>query len=165
MQSQAESIDRKIAEDRSANYRGTVRVRFEFLEFDVESARELDKKNVERLVGVYETARCLRLKPEHHIPAVISQQNLNLAIKHTGTSLEKLLIYPQKLPPELKFPPGHRLICLHGQHRVEAAKQWGKLSPKEKWWAVDLYLDGTEMRPVFHPMNSILTYLNGRFKS
>ena len=63
MQSEAESIDR------SANYRGTVRVRFEFLEFDVESARELDKKNIER--GVFETARCLRLKPEHHIPAVI----------------------------------------------------------------------------------------------
>jgi hypothetical protein len=29
-----------------------VRVRFEFLEFDVESARELDKKNGERLIGV-----------------------------------------------------------------------------------------------------------------
>ena len=72
MQSQAQSIDRKIAEDRSANYRGTVRVRFEFLEFDVESARELDKKNVERLIRVYKTAYCLRLKPKYHILAVIS---------------------------------------------------------------------------------------------
>ena len=78
---------------------------------------------------MYEAARCLRLKPEHHIPAVIGQQNLDLAI----TSLEKLLIYPPKLPPELKFPPGHRLICLHSQHRVEVTKQWGKLSLKEKW--------------------------------
>jgi hypothetical protein len=42
MQSEAESIDRKIAEDRSANNRGTVRVR---------PARELDK-NVERLIGL-----------------------------------------------------------------------------------------------------------------
>jgi hypothetical protein len=69
-----------------------VRVRFEFQEFDVESARELDKKNVERLIGVFETARCLRLKPEHHIPAVISQQSLDLAIKHTGTCPRKLFL-------------------------------------------------------------------------
>jgi Protein of unknown function (DUF3723) len=145
MQSQAETIERKIAEDRSANYRGTARVRFEVLEFDAEDSRELDERNVERLVGVFETAGCLlRLEPKHHIPAVISPQSLDLAIQHTGTSLEKLLEHSQKLPPELKFPPNYRLKCLHGQHCVEAGKRWGKLSPSEKWWAVDLYLEGAE---------------------
>lgn len=141
MQSQAESIERKIAEDRSANYRGTVRVRFEFLEFDTESSRELDQKNIERLIEVYEIDRCDPLQPERHIPALISQRSLELATKHTGTSAGNLLC-PQELPLELKFPPGHHLKCLHGQHRVEAAKQWGELLLKDRWWAVDLYLEG-----------------------
>ena len=143
MQSQAEKLVRKLAEDRSANYRGTVRARFEYLEFDEEGLRETHQKDVERLIGVYETAAvCDPLDPDHRIPAIISQQNLDLAIRHTGTSLENLLTCSRKLPPELKFPPGYHLKCLHGQHRVEAAKQWGKLSPKDKWWAVDLYLAG-----------------------
>ena len=142
MQSEAEKNERKITEDRSANYRGTVRVRFEFLEFDTEGSRELDPKNVERLIEVYKTARCLRLESEHRIPATISQQSLDLAIKRNGTSLENLLSCPQELPLELKFPLNYKLICLHGQHRVEAAKRWGKLSPKDRWWAVDLYLEG-----------------------
>ena len=34
MQSQAEIIRRKLAEDRSASYRETVRVKVEYLEFD-----------------------------------------------------------------------------------------------------------------------------------
>lgn len=142
MQKQTEEFEREIAEDRSANYRGTVRVRFEFLEFDAESARELDPKNVQRLIGIYETAGCHRSNPEHRIPAVISQKDLDLAIKHSATSLESLLTHSSGQPQDLKFPQHHSLICLHGQHRVEAAKRWAKLSPKEKWWVVDLYLEG-----------------------
>ena len=33
----------------------------------------------------------------------------------------------------------HDLICLHGRHRIEAAKKY--LHPDDKWWVVDLYSD------------------------
>jgi hypothetical protein len=146
MQSEAEKNERKIAENKNANYRETVCVRFEFLKFDTEGSRELDPKNVKKLIEVYKTEGCFRLKAEHRIPATISQQSLDLAIKRNGTSLENLLSCPQKLPLELKFSLNYGLICLHGQHRVKTAKRWGKLSPKDKWWAVDLYLESVVIR-------------------
>jgi len=42
--------------------------------------------------------------------------------------------------PELGFWPGYQLECLHGRHRIQAAKQ--ALLPPDKWWTVDLYLAG-----------------------
>jgi hypothetical protein len=121
-QSEAEKNERKIAEDRSANYRGTVRIGFEFLEFHIEGSRGLDPKYVEMSIGVYKTAGYLRLEAEHRISATISQQSLDLAVNRNGTWLENILSRPQKLPLEPKFPLNYGLTCLDGQHRVEAAK-------------------------------------------
>src|SRR6266536_4517827 len=138
MQSQVEIVERDIAEDRSANYRGTARVRFEALEFDwerefdCEESREIVQKNVQRLIGVFDKAGYDQLDSRHHIPAIISQQSLDLVLQYTGISLERLLEHRRKLPPKLKFPPTCRLKCLHSQYCVEAAKQWGKLPPKDK---------------------------------
>ncbi|KAJ5793400.1 uncharacterized protein N7503_009378 [Penicillium pulvis] len=43
-------------------------------------------------------------------------------------------------PPYLKFPNG-QLKALHGRHRIQAASK--ALFPNDRWWIVDLYLDGT----------------------
>lgn len=39
--------------------------------------------------------------------------------------------------PELVFPAGYQVECLHGRHRIQAAKELGL-----DWWTVDLYLAG-----------------------
>lgn len=40
--------------------------------------------------------------------------------------------------PELVFPAGYQAECLHGPHRIQAAKElW------LDWWTVDLYLAGS----------------------
>ena len=43
--------------------------------------------------------------------------------------------------PELVFPNGYRLECLHGQHRIQAAQRIF-LPARDKWWTVALYLTG-----------------------
>ncbi|KAL5331286.1 hypothetical protein ACEPPN_000816 [Leptodophora sp. 'Broadleaf-Isolate-01'] len=40
--------------------------------------------------------------------------------------------------PMLKFPTSCQLECLHGRHRIEAAREF--LLPTDRWWVVDLYL-------------------------
>jgi hypothetical protein len=51
-----------------------------------------------------------------------------------------LLSNPRDRYPELVFPGGYQLECLHGRHRIQAGREF--LSPRDKWWAVDLYLAG-----------------------
>jgi hypothetical protein len=57
-QSLVEVEERKLSEDRSANFRGTARVKLEFLSFESEDSRSEDSKNVERLEGIFETGGC-----------------------------------------------------------------------------------------------------------
>src|SRR5437773_7840139 len=138
-QAQVEIIERKIAEDRGKYYRGTAIVRFEYLHFGSQCPRELDRENVESLKDTFMKQGCLRLEPKHHIPALIDQQALDLAIKSSrAVSLDTLLNNPKAVPPELKMPPNYSLECIQGLHWVEAGKEI--LPPKDKWWTVDLYL-------------------------
>jgi hypothetical protein len=57
---------------------------------------------------------------------------------------------PTRLP-DLKFATG-QLRALHGRHRVQAAAE--VLPPADRWWTVDLYLDGESC-------SYILCYLHG----
>ena len=54
-----------------------------------------------------------------------------------GVSARQLGKYPQGGYPELVFPAGYQVECLHGRHRIQAAKELGL-----DWWTVDLYLAG-----------------------
>jgi hypothetical protein len=138
-QAQVEIIERKLAGDRGTYFRGTARVRLQRLHFGDQCSRELDRKIVESLKDTFEIEGCLRLEPSHHIPALIDRQTLELAIKSSpGVSAAALLDNPKKLPPELKL--NCSLECLHGRHRLQAAREI--LLPKDKWWTVDLYLTG-----------------------
>lgn len=133
--------DKLLAEDRSENYRGTVRVGLRRLAFAPEYSRQIDRKNVERLKKIFSRpGGCLRLSPPNCIPAVIDQQDLDLAIQSTGTTLEALLGGSEKEPPMLKLAPDYLLQCLHGQHRILAALE--VLEPRDEWWTVHLYLSG-----------------------
>jgi hypothetical protein len=131
--------ERKICNDRSANFRGTALVKLEVLEFNNVPRADL-VANVKRLKGIFEGEGCHRIKAAHRLSAVIDQQTLDAAIQASPaeTSYKTILENPHGIPPELVFPPGCGLRCSQGQSRVQAAKQ--VLPPGKQSWAVKLFL-------------------------
>ena len=94
--------------------------------------RQLDVKNVKRLQKIFELEGCLRLEPDNYIPALISRSIL--------PDLPKLVGGPADLAVEPPmFDPSVSLRCLHGRHRIEAARQ--HLALTGKWWVVNLYVE------------------------
>lgn len=94
--------------------------------------RQLDQKNVKRLLNIFELEGCLRMEPENYIPALIPQSLLSVIPKVAG-GLQDWAVEPSM------FDPPKPLHCLHGIHRLEAARQ--HLSLSGKWWVVNLYVE------------------------
>ena len=92
--------------------------------------------NIERLKAIFRK-ECLRLDASNHVPAVIEEQAFLAAIRFAGISAGQQTEYSSGGYPELVFPAGYQLECLHGQDRIQAAKEL-----RLEWWAVDLYLAG-----------------------
>ena len=131
--------DLEYLRDRQRHFRGRAKVKLNNLRFlkDDEGCREIDAKNVSRLVGVFGTQGCLRLEEENYVPACISDSTLDSALHQSALESQQLLA-PND-PPFLELGD-QQLTCLHGRHRIEAARLF--LGPFEEWWIVDLYNDG-----------------------
>jgi hypothetical protein len=71
---------------------------------------------------------------------MVEQSDLDDALLASDVSAERLLSNPDNNPPALKFAASYRLICLHGRHRIVAAREI--LLPTDAWWTVELYLAG-----------------------
>jgi hypothetical protein len=140
VQHYATEHEKKLAEDREQNFRGTACVSLRKLIFTPEYSRDVDKKNIERLKRIFAKQGCLRLSPSNHVPAIIDEQDLEAALQYSGKTLGELLDSTEDVPPKLTFPPNYLLECLHGQHRILAAMEI--LEPKDEWWTVHLYLSG-----------------------
>ncbi len=138
-QAAIDDIEKSIWKEKLSKFQGKAKVRLEFLHFPLDNGKRIDGKNKERLKGVFRTQGCLRLEPGNQVPAVITRNDLEQAIYKSRTSHSDLLDNLGKEPPELEFPPDFRLDCLHGRHRIEAAKELRSLKAKDKWWIVDLY--------------------------
>lgn len=138
------NVHRTSFEVQQSYYRGSAKVKFVFLDFEKgneEGGRFLDPKNVQRLVQVYSYEGCKPLEPENRIPALVSQADLCGALANSQLSQGDLLRW-RGLPPELRFHHGGVLRCLAGRHRIHAADVYIE-DPLEKWWIVDLYLEGS----------------------
>ena len=135
MQQDLADFERRIAEDRSANYWGTAFIRLEVLEFDGEP----DNENIKRLENIFKKS-CYQLDSLYQFHAAIDQLNLDSAIQSSETSITALLKNSQGLPPELNFPQNFCLKCFKGQSRAEAAIT--TLEPENRRWAVNLFLNG-----------------------
>ena len=118
-------------------YQNIACIRLEWLHFWGNEPRELDRKNVKRLKLNFQK-NCDQLNIKNHIPAVIKQQHLDAALQTSGILPATLLSNPEVSYPELNFPAGYQLKCLHSWHRIQAGKEI--LSLRDKWWTVDLYL-------------------------
>ena len=154
IQYHATEQERQLAEDREQNFRGTACVSLRRLRFDLKYSRAVDRKNIERLKRIFARQGCLRLSPPNHVPAIITEQDLNIALQQSGRTLKDLLHSAQDAPPKLTLPPKYMLECLHGQHRILAALE--TLAPKDEWWTVDLYLSGLTMKPSIAPRQSLM---------
>ena len=70
----------RLQAERYIKYRGTARVRLEYLHFEWDEPRELNRKNVERLKEIFRIENVRRLEPRNHIPALVDQADLNAVI-------------------------------------------------------------------------------------
>ena len=143
--SRARAEDERLERERRLNYRGTARVSLDVLQFLVDDSQELDENNVERLKRIFQREGCRRQFVSNHILVAIDQACLDTALGLSRLSSAALFAQPSNDTgvgdyPELQFPDGVRLTCLHGRHRIQAAREF--LSPHDKWWIADLYLTG-----------------------
>lgn len=145
---QALETELTLEKEKSIKYKGTARVKLEWLHF---KEKQLDIKIVQDLESRF-LKDCRRLNTQNHVPAIINEQQLDCALRISGIAAGVLPINAQHEFPELGFWPGYQLECLHGRHRIQAAKQ--ALLPSDKWWTVDLYLAGMTQPPV---VNAYLT--------
>ena len=133
-----ETATHRIRAEASAQHIGIARINVNVLEFP--HSRSLNPKNVTRLKGLYQGQQGFTPDdPENRIPAVITSSTLDELLGAAGLS-RAALAAPNHEYPRLNFPPGLRLECLRGQHRVEAARELFPNSPI--YWAVDLFLAG-----------------------
>ena len=98
---------------------------------------------MKRLIRIFALKGCRRLKLEHYMLALISQTELNEALKLSCKTLDDLR--SNGFPLKLDFRPLQRLKCLNGRYRLQAAKKLFKGSKGfkgEDWWVVDLYSNG-----------------------
>jgi len=139
-QALAQAEDSRLENERRLKYQGTAQVRLEVLHFPWDQPRELDLKHVRYLKECFRNDSCRRLPERNHISAVIEREHLDAAVQAAEVSYGDLLSKQPGGYPELMFPDGYQLQCLHGRHRIQAAREF--LLPKDKWWTVDLYLAG-----------------------
>ena len=124
--------------EKSKAYCGTVKIPLYLLKHEgpEQNPRQLNAKNVNRLLRIFELEGCLRLETENHIPALVSQEMLIYLLSTVQGEEAKLKKWNEHL---LFFQPFEALTILHGRHRLEAARKF--LRYHDKWWVVDLFLE------------------------
>lgn len=118
------------------HFQGSAKIYLEHLQFAKHDVSEfLDQKNVARLKKIFELEGCLRLDPEHHIPVVIDSETLKQSL--TKSAISRGDLFTSTIPPELVLPGKYVVTCLHGRHRIAAARDF--LLASDRWWTVDIY--------------------------
>lgn len=130
--------ERQLTAERQFKYQGTAKVDLDQISLQPLMSRDIDQKNVERLREIFAKGGCQRLDIRNHVTAIVSRQDLRSACSAAGLTAEELKTCQQQYP-RLSFQ-GRQVQCLHGQHRLRAAEE--TLAPFDRWWTVDLYLDG-----------------------
>ena len=137
----------EIQQEKKAAFRGRAKVAISNLRFEdayVHGTRPLDSSNIDRLEKIFELEGCLRLDPDHYVPAIINRDTFEKALRNSGLQHDLLNTSPDE-PKWLNLDPQSYLTCLHGRHRLAAARRF--LDPSERWWVVDIYSDGLLLPP------------------
>lgn len=134
-------LEVRLVNERRLKFQGTARINLNGISH-VDSTRQYDPRNVERLSGIFRETGCHRFDTQNHVTALVTRHALKRACRSARMKARKLLQLSLDKCPILDFSPGE-VTCLHGRHRLKAAED--VLPPSEQWWAVDLYLDGTNL--------------------
>jgi len=123
------SNDLQIFREKSRTFCGSVKIPLDKIchEELPNNPRQFNKKDVTTLLDFFRSEDCLRLDPEHYVPALISRSAVPRGL------------HPGGEPP--RFNPEHPVVCLHGRHRLEAARKFFT-GDENRWWVVDLYSRG-----------------------
>jgi hypothetical protein len=129
--------EQRISNDKRAKYRGSAQVSIEHLDFP-HPCRNIDTKVIERLIRDFEGEGCIQ--ETNRIPAIIDDSILHAGLRKLAMTPESFKADSNSAPPRLDLQSDMRVECLHGQHRILAAKQF--LAPSRRWWIVDFYSTG-----------------------
>ncbi|EMC97300.1 hypothetical protein BAUCODRAFT_130484 [Baudoinia panamericana UAMH 10762] len=113
-----------VRQTASEFFLGHFTVALEDVEFET-GVRDYDVANVDRLHSIFRTEGCHRTDPLHFVPAIIPKHQIDTALRDRQ-SIQRL-----------HLPAGIKLHCLHGKHRVLAAKRF--FPKQEQWWTATLY--------------------------
>lgn len=121
---------------------GTMKMRRGRLENSVKmrinSRMKIRKVKKER--RILSSPRISRGKTIDGSSSLMGQELLDGAIEASYTNIVEQCARPMAT---LRFPPGVRLKRLRGWDRLQAG--WESLPLKDRWWTVDLYLNGKEI--------------------
>lgn len=129
------STELRLARERRLKFQGTAKIKIS----QISLPSEYKPDNVERLRRIFDSEDCDRLSLPNHVVATISRENLMSALSGNQVNANSLMSQPSDSYVSLEFPIG-QVTCLHGQHRLRAGREF--LAPYDRWWTVDLYLDG-----------------------
>lgn len=127
-----------VANERHLKYQGVAKVDVNQINF-TQHETSLDTRKAERLRKIFLKEGCHRLDVRNHIPCTISSQHLDTSLERAGVTRAALLTDNVEKLPFLQFSH-NELLGLHGRHRIEVAREL--LPPSDRWWTVDVYLDG-----------------------
>ncbi|KIV81283.1 hypothetical protein PV11_03480 [Exophiala sideris] len=136
--SRARLEDAKFETERRRQHRGTARISLDILKFQLEAHEQLNRENVERLKGIYRREGYRPQFINNRILVEIDETCFEAALTLSGVAATELLTSQREAYPELRLPAGTEITCLHGKHRIQAAREF--LSPRDKWWIADVYL-------------------------
>ena len=150
-QSMFTDAELQLSTERRLKYQGTAKISLDQISRHPSATQQLNPRNIERLCDIFREDGCHRFDIQNHVTAIVSRRHLKRARRAARITADDLLTKPPEKNPGLCFPSG-QVHCLHGQHRLKAAEK--TLAPSERWWTVDLYLDG---EPALHLIPSLCT--------
>lgn len=132
-------MDTEVYLNKQSCYRGRAKLRLGNIRFEaphLPGSRCLDEKNVHRLINIFDAEGCHRLDVEHSIPVLLDANVLTHALQSSNLE-QRDLLDARHVPPELILSDDQCVVALHGQHRIEAARQY--FHDHDRWWVADLY--------------------------
>lgn len=147
------TLDHQLEHEKHAKYRGSFNIRIDCINYKNTliiggKSQQKENQSLERLLEEENCSR--RDNARYHAMALISPSILAESLRISGLD-ESNLKFTSAPYPRLELPDGIKLDCLHGSGRLAAANRL--LSGPDKWWVIDLLLDG------MFSINYIVTHL------
>ncbi|KAJ9621803.1 hypothetical protein H2204_011719 [Knufia peltigerae] len=131
-----DSAQNELSHERHAKYYGTAKIPLDALDLDNGLDFNIDKRNVERLINIFEHNHVQRLKPDNYVNALVSRYDLERCLQLSHLSMATLL--EDVNLPVIEVAEGVKFRLIHGQHRIRAARQFLDIE-QGRWWSVELY--------------------------